>query len=239
MSASFGKRLKREFTANPKKAAALCLLLLVAIWFWAPLLQAWFLPDANAPVVSAGATTGSPGSPTMPNPGASPGNPAATAPMATAGSAPLPGTAGAESAKPFADGCTWQQIAAAIDADERMKPAVSLASRTNVFPAAPSPEEARMAATEEPVTEPPPAKLSPSEAGLVLSSTIVGRNRRTALINGRRYAVGDEIKSAKEGQQIVFKLLAVEPRQIVLENAGDRFLVKMPGGRLSTDDNLQ
>lgn len=116
---------------------------------------------------------------------------------------------------------------------------VLVTSRTDVFPAVPPPEVATAESTE-PVAEQPTLKLSPSEAGLVLSSTIVGPSRRTALINGRRYGVGDEIKSTlKEGPQIVFKLLAVEPRQIVLEKDGDRFLMKMPGARLSNDDSLQ
>jgi len=119
-----------------------------------------------------------------------------------------------------------------------MKPLVAT-SRTNVFPAAPPPEAENAMAQTEVVEEQPAPKLSPSEAGLVLSSTIVGRGRRTALINGRRYGVGDEVKSTKEGQQTVFKLLAVEPKQIVLENDGDRYLVKMPGARLVNDDSLQ
>jgi len=36
------KQLRRETTANPKKAAALGLLVLVALWFWAPLVKGWF-----------------------------------------------------------------------------------------------------------------------------------------------------------------------------------------------------
>jgi hypothetical protein len=95
------------------------------------------------------------------------------------------------------------------------------------------------AANAESAVEQPLLKLSPSEAGLVLSSTIVGPNRRMALVSGKRYGVGDEIKSKKEGQEIVFKLLAVEPKQIILENSGDRFLMKMPGARLSNDDDVQ
>jgi hypothetical protein len=233
--------LKRELTANPKKAAALGALFIVAIWFWAPLLKDWIAPAVKVPAAPPGNAAGTPANPNSPTqPGTtSPGSFAAnsqTPAVQPAGTNPAvaPGAAGAEQPQPFAGGYTWQQIAEAIDTDARMKPAVLVTNRTDVFPAAPPPQ-----ASTESIAEQPSAKLSPSEAGLVLSSTIVGPSRRMALINGRRYGVGDEIKSTKEGQQIVFKLLSVEPRQIVLENDGDRFLVKMPGARLSNDDSLQ
>jgi len=42
------KQLRREATSNPKKAAALGLLALVALWFWAPLVKGWFVKDNPA-----------------------------------------------------------------------------------------------------------------------------------------------------------------------------------------------
>ena len=37
----FAKRLRREVIANPKKAAILGIMLLVAIYFWTPLVMGW------------------------------------------------------------------------------------------------------------------------------------------------------------------------------------------------------
>ena len=48
MSSRFARRLRREIAANPKKAGVLALLLVVAIWFWTPLMAKWFAnPDAK------------------------------------------------------------------------------------------------------------------------------------------------------------------------------------------------
>jgi hypothetical protein len=216
------------------------LLFVVAIWFWAPLLKSWFAPDDFVPVApSAPVGPNASTQPTAPGPANAAASPATplTQPTGANPAGVPPAAAGSEQSQPFAGGYTWQQIAGAIDVDARMKP-LAATSRTNVFPTPPPPEPVNLAPTEV-VEEPPAVKLSPSEAGLVLTSTIVGPRRRTALINGRRYGVGDEVKSTKEGQQTVFKLLSVEPRQIVLENDGDRFLMKMPGGRLANDDSLE
>lgn len=142
-----------------------------------------------------------------------------------------------DTAQPFPNGYTWQQVAAAIDADPLMKPAGAIVDHNEIF-GLPLQSVAEVAA-EPAVEQPPPARLTPSEAGLVLSSTVVGPGGRVALISGRRYRVGDNVKSAKEGQPIVFKLIAVEPRQIILETDGDRYLVKMPGARLANDDSVE
>ena len=40
------KQLRRDIAANPKKAAALGLMVLVALYFWGPLVWSWFAPAA-------------------------------------------------------------------------------------------------------------------------------------------------------------------------------------------------
>jgi hypothetical protein len=241
MSASFGKRLKRELTGNPKKAGALGVLFVVAIWFWFPLVKGWISPEVKAPPAKPGSAASS-AAPVAANqgPAGAPTNVAANLPPSLPAGAPSASPDGTAPQTPaFAGGHTWQQVSTAIANDTRMRPVTVATDRSNIFPAEPSAEAVAAAAAAERTAEQPLLKLSPSEAGLVLSSTIVGPKRRTALVNGRRYSVGDEIKSKKEGQQIVFKLLAVEPKQIVLENSGDRFLMKMPGARLAGDDDVQ
>lgn len=229
VSASFGKRLSREIAGSPKKAAALGALLLVALWFWAPLIKGWMAP---ASLAAAGAADTSSGR-TAASAGPAPAQPAAVPPASPSGGA---APASSDTAQAFPNGYTWQQVAAAIDADPLMQPAGPIADRNDIFAVAPP---AAVAAPAEAPSEPPPIKLSPSDAGLVLSSTVMGPAGRVALISGRRYRVGDDVKSTKDGQPIVFKLITVEPRQVVLETDGDRYLVKMPGARLSGDDSVE
>ncbi len=63
VNSSLIRRLRRETKANPAKAAALAVVLLVAIWFWVPLVVRWCSPSAapsdavTAPVASAEPTT--------------------------------------------------------------------------------------------------------------------------------------------------------------------------------------
>ena len=61
-----------------------------------------------------------------------------------------------------------------------------------------------------------------------LSSTVIGPQRRVALINGRPYAQGKTVRAAKDGQQIEFTLAEVHPRSILLERDGQRFELKAP-----------
>jgi hypothetical protein len=59
MVSSFGRKLKREVLGSPKKAAALGLLCLVAIYYWAPLLSGW-LKGADVAVTEAPASESTP-----------------------------------------------------------------------------------------------------------------------------------------------------------------------------------
>ncbi len=109
-----------------------------------------------------------------------------------------------------------------------MQPLADANRRSDIFASTPQPKTA----TAAPATEPPPPRLTPAEAGLVLSSTIVGARQRVALISGRRYAIGDEVKANKQdGPLVRYKLVAVEPKQIVLESDGDQYVVKLPPRR--------
>ncbi len=61
------KKFKREVKANPTKAAALGGTLVVAVWFWAPLLQQWFGGDSTP---APAATTASASNTAVPTPAA-------------------------------------------------------------------------------------------------------------------------------------------------------------------------
>ena len=68
-------------------------------------------------------------------------------------------------------------------------------------------------------------EITPGQLGLVLSGTIVGGERSTAVINGKVYGAGRELKAA-EG--VVFVVRQIEPWGIVLERAGRQFELALP-----------
>ena len=209
MSANLGKRLKREVLTKPKQAGALAALLVLAAWFWEPLMSKWFggASATTAPPTTAAATPAS-------APLAAPSALLATATVATA-------TAGVAPAQ-----STWRQLAAAIDADPRMQPAGELAVHRNPFAPLPT------AAPVVPVQAAPPAAIAaapsdptPDELGLVLSSTVVGGRRQTAVVNGRVYRPGGELRIDDE---IAFVVTSVGPRRIVLSRRGQDYELMIP-----------
>ncbi|HVX61683.1 MAG TPA: hypothetical protein VHC19_13805 [Pirellulales bacterium] len=207
MSNNFVKKLRREATANPKKAAVLGLLLLVAGYFWAPLIRQWTTSSETAAAVapaSPPATTAAPAAST-----------AAGALTSAADSAPVE-----SSAKPKFH---WRDLAGAIDRDPRMRPAPSANAASQrepfAFPAAPA---------EPPMAEPEAVvetEVTPRQLGLILSGTIVGDGRSTAVINGKVYGAGRELKAAGG---VVFVVRQIEPWGIVLERGGRQFELALP-----------
>ncbi len=89
--------------------------------------------------------------------------------------------------------------------------------------------ETSEAKTAEKSQSKPPA-ITPAAAGLVLTSTIIGPQRRIAQISGKTYAVGQTIEVAKDKEVlgIAFKLVEVHPRRAVLEADGQRFELTIP-----------
>jgi hypothetical protein len=210
------KKALRELKASPKKAAMLALLALVAAWFWAPLVMK---PHSSAPSQAPPVAAAAP-----------------AAPIPTTGPARLAGQVA-----PPKQQMTWQDIAATIDRDPRMVPTTltGLAEDRNPF-APPAGAAASDQATAEQedgkksgdAVQPEKPAAEPDELGLVLSSTLVGRSRRAALISGRTYELGSKIRV--EGES--FRLVEVEPNRIVLERDGQQYTLSIKrrtgGGRI-------
>ena len=207
--AKLGKKLRREATASPKKAALLGLGALVAAYFWAPLILGWIGKEDTGVVATAVAQS----------------TPAAT----TTPPASSAGQAATENNKPTRP--SWPQLAQWMESDPRTMTAPALTSTRDPF------ESAAAVAAEAEVVEqpkaPPPPVVTPAAAGLVLSSTIIGPQRRIAQINGKIYSVGQSIVVAKEKEPVTarFTLIEVGPRRVVLESNGQRFdlLIPEPG----------
>jgi hypothetical protein len=203
-----GKKLRREAATNPKKAALLGLAALVALYFWTPLVRGWI--GKSDPSMATTTVAQSAATPVA----------AATASVAT--------PAGQTSErKARADRPSWQQIVEWMRNDSRTMTAPSLITTRDPFQPA-TIEAAATKPIEQPSPKPP--AIAPTAAGLVLTSTIIGPQRRVAQINGKTYAVGQtiEVRKEKEALGIAFRLIEVQPRRAVLETAGQRFELMIP-----------
>jgi hypothetical protein len=204
---SLARRLKREATANPAKAGGLGVLLLVAGWFWAPLVKGFFVSEDTGPVPSAPTASAS-----------------ATPSPSTAAPAPTVMVVGVPKAAVDTT-YDWQRYAQLMDSDPKMQSALELPSARDPFKAVlpPEPEPVVVQTSAKQEQAAPSATLSPKEAGLVLSSTFVGPRKQTALIGGKPYRVGDRVRAEKDGQRLSYKLVDVQPRRIILERNGNRY----------------
>lgn len=197
-----GKKLRREATANPKKAAFLGLATLVAAYFWAPLVWGW-IGKSDKDVSTAAAKT--------------------DATSATVVAAP----AGQSATEALPDRPPWPQIVQWMHNDPRTMTAPPLITTRDPF------ESPTIVVTEAKAAEQPKPKLlaiTPDIAGLVLTSTIIGPQRRVAQINGKTYVLGQTIELPKDKQALGadFKLIEIHARRAVLEANGQRLELLIP-----------
>ena len=203
------KQLRREIITNPKRAAILGVLVVVALWFWAPLVWGWIAEDDPAVEATAeqsaadSATTLPTDSPaqsdTMPKEAESPRHP-------------------------------WHQLVQWMDNDPRTSAATLMFPQRDPF-LAPKTAVVEDQPEDQPEDEPEEVQqeeVTPQGLGMVLSSTIVGPDRRVARINGKSYQEAGTVKLTKDGQQIEFTLVKVYPRRVVLERDGKLFELKIP-----------
>lgn len=194
------RQLRREAIANPKKAAVLGLLVLVAMWFWLPLLRGLATPDEQAPSGSI------------------------TEPVVSA--AKKDASAGVASAtrEPDSPQHPWHKLVEWMESDPRTS-AAKVSPRRDPFA---GPEKLATAVRVEDPAEESEATLTPEGLGMVLSSTLVGPRRRVALISGRSYREGEIVRQVKQGQEFTFMLAEVHPRRVILERNGRQFKLEIP-----------
>lgn len=180
------------------------LVTVLALYFWAPLLRGWFASDqagVQATTEAAPATV------------AAGVQPAAVAPVA--------------SEKPAVRLPSWQQVVEWRQKDPRTMIAPVLTQTRDPFES-PKGDAPEMTAEETLKAKPP--VITPKAAGLVLTSTIIGAQRRVVQINGNSYSVGQTIEVAKDkdSARMKYKLIEVHPRRAVLEADGERFELTIP-----------
>ncbi len=191
MSASkLQKQLIRELTANPKKAGALGLLAAVALYFWLPLL---FGGESKKKKKTADAAP-------VAQPGATASTPSSAVTSATQ------------------KRHKWQDVVSWIEQDPLMTPPKEVPTAHKAFGAEKVAVHQAEDKPETPVevanTEPTEADVTPETLGLVLNGTLVGSNRRVALINNRPCRVGTKFWV---GDDIGFVVVAVTSRSATLQ----------------------
>src|SRR5262245_60359233 len=187
-SPTLSQQILRDLRRNPKKAGLLALLAGVAIWFWAPLVAGCFKGEDVVNALADQATLTPVASPVVATPEGAKADAAKVAEAATQ---------------------TWQQLVRWMDQDPRRK-ADDIPLERDPFAPPPKPKP-KPAAERSKVATAVPAH--PEKIGLKLTGTLLGGERRLALINGRPYAEGQAIKAA----DTVFVVRRVEARKVTLE----------------------
>ncbi len=181
------RQLQRDLKANRKKAAMLGVLAVVAGWFWYPLVFKPKPSDAAAPVAAVASVPMTSTTPTTPA---------------------MPGSSAAKDTR-----LAWQDLSRWMTDDPQMQPYVPRDGELrNPF------LDRSDAKIVEPELEPAVPSLvgvEPSDLGLVLTSTAVGRNKRFASISGQRYEEGSDVPTSAG---VAFKLKRVKPSQVILEH---------------------
>lgn len=201
------KQLRREISAHPKKAAALGLLALVALWFWAPLVWGWIgSQDTETATEVEPVADGLPAQPPGP----------------ISNLQPTP----KKEEKTESPRHPWQKLVKWMEDDWRTSAANVVSSRRDPF-RTPKPEVAESQPKDE-TPEPDQQEVTPESLGLVLSGTAVGPRRRVAQIGGKTFRIGTTISVTKDGQQYQFTLVEVHSDRVVLERNAKRFELKIP-----------
>jgi hypothetical protein len=207
------RQIRRDILASPKKAAALGLMLLVALYFWAPMVWGWISPGGK------------------------------TKAMAGSGvileDDPVDPVAKANKAK-FV--FSWEKIRKQVAADPRMTPAAFDRSWTNPFRSLEQQQAAiavKNATAAAAVTAP---DFDPEKAGLTLTSIVIGSRQRWATIGGENYAEGDKVRPlAADGKPvpgIEYLLARVDRHEVELERNGKRYKLALERPVLAPGDQI-
>ncbi|MCU0877945.1 MAG: hypothetical protein MUF06_09190 [Pirellulaceae bacterium] len=204
------KQLRRDLSASPKKAAALGVMLLVAAYFWLPMIWGWLGPKTTQ-------------------------KPVATGSVILEDEHPTSASAAAKASRTF----PWEQVRRRMLADPLMASAEYDAAWLDPFRRDPLTASAPPAGPES-TNATPSAVLDPAGLGLVLTGAVVGPKRRTAIISGRSYLEGEIVKpnTAPGPTPIEFCLEKITARGVELTAGGKSYTLKLGRAQLGTDDEL-
>jgi len=208
------KQLKRDVTASPKKAAALALMLLVALYFWAPLVWKWFVPTGDK--AGGGQTAG----------------------LILTDEPPTAGEAEASGRLRL----PWEEIRQVIQTDPRMTSAALDERWPDPFarpaPAAPAAVDAESPEAAGGATA---AAGEPREASLVVTSIAISRRRKSATINGDTYEENDTVPSGADARETSagYRIVRIERQAVTLERDGRTLVLELSRPGLAQGDEIQ
>lgn len=195
------KKLKRELAASPQKAGALVLLVVVAGYFWGPLVMKWTGKGKISPTAAAPATI--------------PVGPVDA--IAAAAPAPAPTT-------PMLG---WQQLHDLLEKDPQARPTNLDPQWNDPFAVVITPvaEVVETTPKVESTSATPDENATPPEYIMTLTSVLVGRRSKTATINGKNYREGDLLEANVVGAEVParLRLTRISPSgvELVPEQGGE------------------
>lgn len=207
------KQLRRDLAANPKKAAALGLMALVALYFWAPLVWHWVSPEGGKKSAQASALilTDDPEEPAV-------------------------------AAKRRAVKFRWEKVRDLAAKDSLMASAAFDGKWTDPFPGhAPSETKTTTTPAAGAQRAVAAADFDPTQAGLVLSGVMIVGKRRTATINGDTYQEGSVIKLGSEAEleAVELRVVKIASQGVVLQRGGKTYSLRFAKPSLARGDAIE
>lgn len=207
------KQIRRDLTANPKKAGALGLMILVALYFWAPMVWGWAVSAKSAKRNFAGDLI--------------------------LEDDPVDPVQTAEKAK-FV--FKWDKVRHQILGNELMVSAVRDPAWPDPFKGS-APPPPRLATNEQPQTANPPSveqNFTPVDPGLTLTSVVISPRRRAATISGEVYLENEFIKSPPDqpAGNMELKVTKITRDGVELESDGKTFVLKLQRPKLAHGDEI-
>jgi hypothetical protein len=214
------KQLRRDLAANPKKSAALGLMVAVALYCWGPLVWDWLHSDEGKKTDQSQLAhlilTDDPLEP-------------------------------ADKAKSRSKArFRWEKVRPLLAQDPRMVSATFDEVWIDPFgkpaAAAEDNDESQSASSAVTTAKAAAAEVSPADMGLTLSSIAIGSRRRAATISGERYFVGDEITvNSNNGSLPPTKLrvASITPHGVELECNGKTISLRLERSRLANGDAIE
>jgi hypothetical protein len=214
------KQLRRDLAANPKKAAALGLMILVALYFWGPLTWKWVMDSGskrtNKVSTASLILTDDPAEPTQ------------------------------QSRQRGGAKFRWEKVRQLIRQDPRMVSATFESGWVDPFgkPAASTMPEASVedAKDDAATAAATIAAVEPSEIGIVLGGVMIGPRNRVATINGEACHEGDVIEVVDKTDKSVsrhFRVVKIGRQQVELEISGQILVLDLKPSKLSHGDEIE
>lgn len=224
-----GKAARKELTRNPKKAAILGLLCLVALYFWGPLVWSWLPVEKSAAepepkVVAQGGQSQQPTAQVTPD---------------------------KPSVKPEQK-FHWNEIIRWMENDVRMATVELATDSRDPFQTISKTQQEIAAKQSEDNPEQANNNLQrkeykPSDVGLALEGVIIGPRYSAATISGKIFRLGSQVTAAANKSQgesatshrIEFVLQEIHSRHVVLQRAGKSYSLKIKGTKLAGGERLE